>query len=146
METGARYAQRSDRCSASAKDQREIIRRHLGDFDQRKTGGTCEPLNCLDIAHAPFRIAAAEARIERCVAFGGVMTVAPERAVQKKHSAPAQAASSAGNKSLGDTPRRNVNDIGAEHGQQFAGTAIASHDFVPRWIGRIDPLRRADIR
>jgi hypothetical protein len=140
METGARYALASHQALASAKDQCEIVRRHVGNFGQRKAGALCQLLDGRDIAHTPFGIAAAKVRIKRFVAVGYMPAIALERTVKKKQPAIAQAAPCAGNKSLGDGPRRDVHDIGAEHGEQFA--ARISPGVAPRRVRDVDAPRR----
>ena len=39
-----------------------------------------------------------------------------------------------------------MDDVGAEHRQQLAGTAVVVHRIAPGRIGQIDPQRRTDIR
>src|SRR3984885_13344071 len=132
--------------SGSAEYQREIIRRHVGDLDQRKTGAACELFHRFDIAHAPFGIAPAQARIKSCIAFGGVPAVAREGTIEEKHSAFAQGAPCASEQSLGDMPWRDVNDIGAEDREQLTGAIFDPDRIAPGRIGQINPLWRMDFR
>src|SRR5581483_8435856 len=71
--------------SGSAKYQGEIVGRHLGDFDQRKIDARRQPFHGFDIAHAPFGISPAKARIKGFVALGRMPASALEGAVEKKH-------------------------------------------------------------
>src|SRR5215510_9013639 len=53
---------------------------------------------------------------------------------------------SAGDKTLGDVPWRDVDDIGTEQREQFPGRTAAGGRNRPGRIGKVDPLRRADVR
>ena len=142
METSARYA----RPLGSTEYQCVIIRRHVGDLDQRKTGVACELFHRLDVAHAPFGIAPAQARIKSCIAFGGVLAVAREGTIEEKHTTLAQGAPCASEESLGDMPWRDVNDIGAEDREQLTGAIFGPDRIAPGRIGQINPLWWMDVR
>jgi hypothetical protein len=75
-----------------------------------------------------------------------VLAVALERPVQEQPSVVSKRASRTCEQTLGNAPRRDVDHVGAEHRQQFAGTAAVLHWGIPGRIGQIDPQRRADIR
>jgi hypothetical protein len=79
-----------------AENQRQIVRRHIGNFDQRKTGAVRKPLDGLGVAHAPFEIAVAKACVKGRVATGGMPAIALERPIEKKRPAFGQRTSCAG--------------------------------------------------
>src|SRR5664279_1672260 len=66
----------------SLESQNHIIGWHLGDLDQRQAVARREPLQRLDIAHAPFRITVAKAGVENGITDRGVFAAALERAIE----------------------------------------------------------------
>src|SRR5580692_1083172 len=111
----------------SAEHHREVVGGHLSDFDQRKTRAIRQRRHSLYVAHAPCGIPLAQALVEGVVAIGSMPAAALERTIKKKRSAPPQGAARAGDKSLGNIPWCNVDDIGAENSEQFVGPAVVSH-------------------
>ena len=85
-----------------------------------------------DIAHAPFGVTLAQAGVEHRVAERGMLAVALERTIEKQPPVGAQIARGAGEQAFGDAPRRDVDDVGAEHRQQFFGPTAVLHQRMPR--------------
>jgi hypothetical protein len=126
--------------------QSEIIRGHLGRFDQGKTDTGRQSLDGLDVTYPPVGIGLAQACIKAFVARGSVTATAPEGTVKKKHPITGQALSGACEQPFGDTPWRDMNDIGAEDREQLARAAIALDCFAPGRIRQIDLSWRPNIR
>src|SRR5579872_2299859 len=70
------------RLSGPAKDQGDVVGRHLGDFDQRKIVGCRQFLHHFDVAYAPFGISPAKARIKGFIALRRVLTLTLEGTVE----------------------------------------------------------------
>jgi hypothetical protein len=68
---------------------------HLGDLQKYQTGVCRQLFQSLDIAHAPFRIALAKARVEHGVADGGMFAVALERSIEEQSPVRPQGAAGA---------------------------------------------------
>src|SRR5436305_1587123 len=68
-----------------------------------------------DVAHAPFRILAAQALVERGVARRVVLAVALERAVEEQPAIGGKVSCRAGEQPFRHRPRRDVDDVGAEY-------------------------------
>jgi hypothetical protein len=68
-----------------------------------------------------------------------VLAATLERAIKKEPPVVTQIARASREQSLGDTPRRDVDHIGAKHRQQIFRPAAVMHRLVPRRIGEIDP-------
>src|SRR3954470_16459981 len=132
-QTGAGYASRSGR-RRSSKYQSQIVGRHLRTPGQRQTGGVRELLQIGDVAYAPFGISFAQAGVECCIAGRNVLAVPLERAIQEQSSIGPQIPPGAGKQSFCHPPRRDVDDIGAEHPQQFSGAAALMQFGTPRRI------------
>jgi uncharacterized membrane protein len=98
-----------------------------------------------DVADAPVRIALAQRRIEHGVADGGVLAVALERAVEHQQSVRRQHLPRAREQSLRHRPRRDMDDVGAEHRGQLRRAAGGAECADPAGIGQIDALRVADV-
>src|SRR5437879_1156728 len=142
----ARAMRRHHLCCRSLEGQHQIVGGHFRHFAQHESGALAELLEIGDIAHAPFGIAFAKAGVEHGVRERGVLAVALERAVQEQLTVAAQIISGARKQALRDAPWRDVDDVGAEHRQQFCRRAGALHCRNPLRVGEIDPQRRADVR
>src|SRR6476659_9829289 len=75
-----------------------------------------------------------------------MLAVALERSVKEQPPTGPQITARTCEQALGNAPWRDVDHIGAEHRQQFAGAAAVAHLGTPCRIGKVDPERRMDIR
>ena len=101
----------------------------------------------LDIAHAPFGIAVAQAGVEHRIAERGVLAVALERPVEKQPPVRTQIAPRARDQAL---RRRATARCGSHWRRTPPATCrgrcrTVTHLRAPCGIGQVDPQRRADI-
>ncbi len=125
--------------------QDEVVGGHLEDFSQFEPHAFGKPGDIADVAHAPFRVLRLQAGVEHGVADRGMPAVALEGAIEEQPPVLAQMARGAGKQSLRHAPGRDVDDVGTKDCEQLAGRMAVERGHRPVGIGKIDPLRRADV-
>src|SRR5262245_9365675 len=127
------------------ESQYKVVGRHWGYVGRGQASVLRQHIEVVNIAHAPLPVFGTQRGVELRVARRGVRAATFERSVDKKAAAFFQQAARTGYQILRYRPRRNVQHVYAKHGGEGAAFAAIARP-SPVWIGKVDSLRREQIR
>src|SRR5690349_13278834 len=140
---------RGMRLASAARGAREhqdqVVAGHLDGLAQGEAIAGGERLDIGDVAHAPFGIFLAQPRVEHGIGDRRVMAPALERAIEVEPAIVAEIVRGAREQAFGGAPWRDVDHIGAEHGEQLLRAGAVGHLAAPGRVGQIDHQRLADV-
>eukprot|EP00982_Pelagococcus_subviridis_P001066 8694-Pelagococcus_subviridis.AAC.6 len=120
--------------------EHEIIRGHLDRLRRGQARVAPELLHGLDVPIPPLRVLAPEARVERRVPLGRVLSVPLERPVDEELPADSQRVSGAGDEPFRRRVRGDVRQVDGQHRRERA--VLHEHEIIRSL--HLDRLRRGE--